>query len=250
MSTSSATCDSRDALTLAGRSQEFLQSLLDSNQPALGVSAGVRQGGVPITLKDEQRRNVGAEVIDECTLRPEHWAHACIWAADRFVVDREPVFHPSHVDRLGVDALGLQFLDEFQGARNVAGKGLAGLLRTAVIELDTLGTLRGGRRSRHLGECRVRRGIYLAAVLEDFTLRPALEGDGERERPLTLQTLPEVGLLKVRVERRAEMLTADAQRLGIIVGHKGLQFSICAVAYSSLGMNSNPSSLPAPTCLQ
>src|SRR2546427_1626928 len=49
--------------------------------------------------------------------------YTTLFRSDRFVVDREPVFHPSHVDRLGVDALGLQFLDEFQGARNVAGKG-------------------------------------------------------------------------------------------------------------------------------
>src|SRR5713101_905517 len=219
MSASSAACHGR----LAGLGQHLRQRLLDSDRSPGGVAAWKNQRRIAVALEDEQGRDVGAKVLYESSFRAKHRTHRGVRTADRFVVHRETVLDPGHVNRLCIHALGLQLLNKFKSARVIAGKRFAGLLLAAVIELQAPWTFRTRSRSRSLRGCRVGRDIGLPTFLENVTLRPALQRDGEREWPLALQALPEVGPLEVGIERGTQMLTTDAQTTCIIVSHRVLQ---------------------------
>src|SRR5712691_7028143 len=223
MSASSAACHGR----LAGLGQHLRQRLLDSDRSPGGVAAWENKRGIAVALENEQGRDGGAEVLHEGSFCAKHRAYRGVRTADRFVVHRETVLDPGHVNRLCVHALDLQLLNKFKSARVIAGKRFAGLLLAAVVELQALWTFRARSCSRNLGRCGVGRDIRLPTVLENVAFRPALQRDGERERPLALQALPEVGILEVGVKGRTQMLTADTQTTCIIVSHKVLHSAVC-----------------------
>src|SRR5712692_4644183 len=144
MMTSLAVCYGR----LADLSQKIRERLLNADRSASGVAARERHGGIAVALKNEQRRDGGAEVLHQGSLSAKHRAHRGVRATDRLVVNGETVFDPGHVHRFALHALGLQPFDELKRARVIAGEGLTRLLGAAVVELQALWTFRAGGRSR------------------------------------------------------------------------------------------------------